>query len=47
MATWYSWPADPELRTELSATATRHWELLVVSRRPGIDYEKRFLLPVY
>ena len=40
-------PDAPELQSRLSEVPSTHWELLVVGKRPGIDFNKRFLLPVY
>jgi hypothetical protein len=40
-------PDDPELRTRLSERPPQYWELVVDGERPGVDYHKRFLLPVY
>jgi hypothetical protein len=40
-------PDDAELRTRLSDRPPLYWELVVDGDRPGIDYHKRFLLPVY
>lgn len=40
-------PESAELRTRLAETPSQHWELIVQGKRPGLDYYKRFLLPVY
>jgi hypothetical protein len=38
---------DGALRSRLSDRPPQYWELVVEGKRPGIDYNKRFLLPVY
>lgn len=40
-------PDDPELRSRLSETPPLYWDLTCAGSRPGADFEKRFLLPVY
>ncbi|MEQ8790240.1 MAG: hypothetical protein RIC55_28345 [Pirellulaceae bacterium] len=40
-------PNDPELETRLADRNAIYWELDVEGERPGINYHKRFLVPVY
>lgn len=40
-------PDSPDLATQLSAKMPRYWLLQVEGKRSGLDYEKRFLLPIY
>ncbi len=40
-------PSTPEWSSELSAMKPRYWLLHVEGDRPGLNFEKRFLLPVY
>jgi len=40
-------PDVPELATHLSHDPPQYWELSVVGERPGVDFQKRFVLPVY
>lgn len=40
-------PQDPELRSRLTDQPALYWDLIVKGKRSGVDYHKRFLLPVY
>jgi len=40
-------PDDPNLTSALSERPARFWELEVKAETPGVDYETRFLVPVY
>lgn len=40
-------PDDPDLRTRLCDSPPVYWELVVEGDVPGVDYLKRYLLPVY
>lgn len=42
----FALPAD-QPPTSLAEPPTRYWELAITGRRPGIDFEAVFLLPVY
>ena len=40
-------PKDPDFATQLSVRPAKFWELEIQAETPGVDYECRFLLPVY
>ena len=40
-------PDDPEYTTLLSERPARFWELEIKAETKGVDYESRFLLPIY
>ena len=40
-------PPDAELTSRLSERPAWYWELVAEAETPGIDYQARFLLPVY
>ena len=47
MALSFPLPCQPEYRTELSRAMPRYWELQVRADTPGVDFDARFLVPVY
>jgi len=40
-------PDNPDYVSRLSERPARFWELEVKGKTPGVDYQERFLLPVY
>ena len=40
-------PEDSEFTTQLSVRPAKFWELEIKAETPGVDYESRFLLPIY
>jgi len=47
LITEWELPDNEEMISELSARPARFWELEVKAETPGVDYESRFLVPIY